>query len=148
MSTEPPQDMDHFFYTLWPSGWALGIQLVSDAMGWSKTTLRTSLALCGGLSPWLTLPNVFKLWSGLSKPAGAGLKGAAGAVETSDRMQNWAVRAQLGDTHTRDAIQGSLRTGRHAETHTAVLGAGGRLWERGKQKGADLACLASCSLPS
>lgn len=51
VSTEPPQAIDHFSYTLLPSGWALGIQLVSDAMGWSKTTLRTSLALWGVYVP-------------------------------------------------------------------------------------------------
>lgn len=127
MNTEPPQDIDHFSYTLLPSGWALGIQLVSDAMGWSKTTLRTSLALWGALCPWLTLPNLFKLWSGRSKPAGTGLKGAAGAVETSDWMQNQAVHAQLGATHTRGCYSGEPEEGWHAETHTAGLGAEGRL---------------------
>lgn len=89
MSAEPPQDRDPLSSTLLPSGWALGIQLMSDA------TLWTSLALCGALSPWLTLPNLFKLWSWLSKPAGTGLKGAAGAAETSDGTQNKAVLAKL-----------------------------------------------------
>lgn len=57
VSAEPPQDRDPLSSTLLPSGWALGIQLMSDA---TPVDLPRSLR---GSKSLADLPNLFKLWS-------------------------------------------------------------------------------------